>query len=399
MKNKRSNFNFLSFGIIYIIIGTLMITKGNFVPSIMIFILGLILIIKNILVLFSILLKKKQNITSTIMRIILEISFGLFLTLANKLILSFLTIFFALYLLVLTLINIIDLVLYFSNNIKGKFALIFNIIINTTFFYILISSPYKNLKIALIIIGIYLILYGLNNIGDYIIDRLPDKIKDKIKYEIYIPLPILLASIIPPQLIKNLNKSINIESNNIKKSDKNIDLEIIIHLAESGSSAFGHVDIAYQNKIYSYGNYNRHSRLLFDAIGDGIFMIADKDKYIKYMTEKQRRYLIIYGINLNQKQKKILEKTIKEKIYTNTIEWNSDLELAIKENKEKDFTDMSSELYKYANAKYKKVSKGQNKKFFVFKTNCTLVAETLIRPLGRAVLPINGIITIKKMLR
>lgn len=393
MKNKRSNFNFLSFGIIYTIIGTLMIAKGNFVPSIMIFILGLILIIKNILVLFSILLKKKQNITSTIMRIILEISFGLFLTLANKLILSFLTIFFALYLLVLTLINIIDLVLYFSNNIKGKFALIFNIIINTIFFYILISSPYKNLKIALIIIGIYLILYGLNNIGDYIIDRLPDKIKDKIKYEIYIPLPILLASIIPPQLIKNLNKSINIESNNTKKSDKKNDLEIIIHLAESGSSAFGHVDIAYQNKIYSYGNYNRHSRLLFDAIGDGIFMIADKDKYIKYMTEKQRRYLIIYGINLNQKQKKILEKTIKEKIYTNTIEWNSDLELAIKENKEKDFTDMSSELYKYANAKYKKVSKGQNKKFFVFKTNCTLVAETLIRPLGRAVLPINGIIT------
>ena len=120
-------------------------------------------------------------------------------------------------------------------------------------------------------------------------------------------------------------------------------------------------------------------------------MIADKNKYIKYMTEKQNRYLIIYGLNLNQNQIKSLEKTIKEKIYTNTINWHSDLELALNENKK--FTDMSSELYKYANAKYKKVIKGKNKKFFVFKTNCTLVAETLIRPLGRAVLPINGIIT------
>ena len=54
---------------------------------------------------------------------------------------------------------------------------------------------------------------------------------------------------------------------------------------------------------------------------------------------------------------------------------------------------MSSELHIYSDAIYKKVNKGKNKIFFVFKTNCTLMAETLIRPLGRAVLPISGIIT------
>lgn len=391
MKNKRSNYNFLIFNIIYIIIGILILLKGNSIPTIMILILGSIFIIKNILITLLTIIKRDKNILNTIIRSLIEIIFGVFLIFSNKLILSFISIFFSLYLFILTIINIIDLILYFSNNIKGKLAIFINIIINIIFFFLLISSPYKNLKIALFIIGVYLLLYGINNIGDFIIDKLPDKIKNKIKYQIYIPLPILLASIIPPKLIKKLNASINIESLNNKKNDKEIDLEIIIHLAENGSSAFGHVDIAFQNKIYSYGNYNRHSRKLFDAIGDGIFMIADKNKYIKYMTEKQNRYLIIYGLNLNQNQIKSLEKTIKEKIYTNTINWHSDLELALNENKE--FTDMSSELYRYANAKYKKVIKGKNKKFFVFKTNCTLVAETLIRPLGRAVLPINGIIT------
>lgn len=388
----KKNYNFLIFGIIYIIMGILMLIKGQTVPSIIIHIFGSILIIKNVISIIILFFKKNDKLINIISKSLLEITFGIILIISNKLILGFISIFFSLYLLILTLINIIDLILCFSNNIKGKINLIISIFLNIIFFVLLISNPYKKLKIALFIIGIYLILYGINNIADFIIDNLPDKIKDKIKYQLYLPLPILLAAIIPPQLIKKLNSSINIDNTNNKKTDKEVDLEIIIHLAEKGSSTFGHVDIAYQNKIYSYGNYNRHSRILFDAIGDGIFMIADKQKYIKYMTEKQRRYLIVYGLDLKNYQKKILEKAINENIYANTINWHSDLELADKKDKNS-YTDMSSELYKYADAEYKKVIKGKNKKFFVFKTNCTLVAETLIRPLGRAVLPINGIIT------
>lgn len=388
----KKNYNFLIFGIIYIIMGILMLIKGQTVPSIIIHIFGSILIIKNVISIIILFFKKNDKLINIISKSLLEITFGIILIISNKLILGFISIFFSLYLLILTLINIIDLILCFSNNIKGKINLIISIFLNIIFFFLLISNPYKKLKIALFIMGIYLILYGINNIADFIIDNLPDKIKDKIKYQLYLPLPILLAAIIPPQLIKKLNSSINIDNTNNKKTDKEVDLEIIIHLAEKGSSTFGHVDIAYQNKIYSYGNYNRHSRILFDAIGDGIFMIADKQKYIKYMTEKQRRYLIVYGLDLKNYQKKILEKAINENIYANTINWHSDLELADKKDKNS-YTDMSSELYKYADAEYKKVIKGKNKKFFVFKTNCTLVAETLIRPLGRAVLPINGIIT------
>ena len=392
---KESNFDFLLFGIVFIIFGILMIIYGKIIPEIMITILGILLTIKAFFDFIIAIYKKNNKIIRVIISSILEIIFGFFLIYKTKLAISFISIIFALYLLIFAIINIIDLTLHLTNNIKGKISLSFNVLINTIFFFLLISGPYKNIKLALTLISIYLILYGLNRIFDFATDFLPNSIKDKIKYQIHLSLPIILVAIIPPQLIRKLNKTVDLKNNYVNKNNnKENDLEIIIHLAENGTAIFGHVDIAYNNKVYSYGNYNRHSRILFNSIGDGIFMIADKNKYIKYMVEKQQRYLIVYGLDLTENQKKILEKNIKENIYKNTVNWYSDVEVYLKENNtNKIFEDMSSELYTYADASYKKVVKGTNKIFFVLKTNCTLVAEMLIRPLGRAVLPISGIIT------
>ena len=393
--SKKINYHFLFFGFLYVILGIISLIKGATIPTVMISLLGFILLIKAVIALFIMIFKKNIDIVKNVINSLLEVTFGLFLIFNTKIALSFISIIFALYLLLFTIIDIITLAIYLTNNITGKISLSIHIIINTIFFFLLITSPYQNLEIAIIIISIYLILYGISNIGDFIIDTIPLSAKDKIKYQVHIPLPIALAAIIPPQLIKQFNKAVDIKNNNHKnKSKQNINLEIIIHLAESGTASFGHVDIAYNDKIYSYGNYNRHSRMLFDSIGDGIFMIADKNKYIKYMTEKQRRYLIVFGINLNDYQQQILDKTINETIYDKTIDWDCDFDLYKKGKiKKESFNDMSSELVKFADAKYRKVIKGKNKKFFVFKTNCTLVAETLIRPLGRAVLPISGLIT------
>lgn len=392
---KKSNYNFLLFGIVFILFGISMLIYGKTIPIIMLMLLGYILTVKSLLAILIFLLKKNNKITNIIISSLLEILFGFFLIFKTNLALSFISIIFAIYLLIFLIINIIDLTLHITNNLKGRISLIINIIINIVFFFLLISSPYKNFKLALLIISIYLILYGINRVFDFIIEVIPNAYKDKIKYQIHLSLPIILVAIIPPQLIRKFNRTLNLENNYISKNrDKKNDLEIIIHLAERGTAIFGHVDIAYNNKVYSYGNYNRHSRFLFDTIGDGIFMIADKDKYIDYMVKKQQRYLIVYGLDLTTKQKKLLEKNIKDNVYKNTVNWYSDVELYDKEKDDiKNFTDMSSELHTYSDAIYKKVIKGKNKIFFVFKTNCTLVAETLIRPLGRAVLPISGIIT------
>ena len=298
---KKNNYNFLLFGIIFIFFGLSMLIYGKTIPTIMIILLGYLLIIKSLFNFINLIFKKNNKIINIIISFLLEIIFGIFLIFKAHLALSFISIIFAIYLLIFSIINIIDLTLHITNNVKGKISLVINIIINITFFFLLISSPYKNFKLALLIISIYLILYGVNKIFDFIIEVIPSTYKDKIKYQIHLSLPIILVAIIPPQLIRKFNKTLDLENSYTSKNgDKKNDLEIIIHLAESGTAIFGHVDIAYNNKVYSYGNYNRHSRKLFNAIGDGIFMIADKDKYIDYMVKKQHRYLIVYGLDLKK---------------------------------------------------------------------------------------------------
>ena len=156
----------------------------------------------------------------------------------------------------------------------------------------------------------------------------------------------------------------------------------------------GHVEVAFENKIYSYGNYNRHSRKLFDSIGDGIICIADKEKYIHYAIENKNRYLVIFGLSLTSEQKQKVQKRIQDLISTDTEDYYPDLQLyEMGKIPNGDFNDMSSDLYKLANAKFKRITRGKHKKFFVLKTNCAMIVDYILGSLGKGVLAINGIIT------
>src|SRR5699024_5600987 len=157
---------------------------------------------------------------------------------------------------------------------------------------------------------------------------------------------------------------------NASKSNLTPDIEVIIHLAKNGSASMGHVEVAFENKIYSYGNYNRQSRKLFDSIGDGIICIADKEKYIHYAIENKNRYLVIFGLSLTSEQKQKVQKRIQDLISTDTEDYYPDLQLyEMGKIPNGDFNDMSSDLYKLANAKFKRITRGKHKKFFVLKTN------------------------------
>ena len=57
------------------------------------------------------------------------------------------------------------------------------------------------------------------------------------------------------------------------KFGKTADLEIFVHTAETSLfSAIGHVDLCYQGRVISYGNYDPSSETLFGMVGDGVFI-------------------------------------------------------------------------------------------------------------------------------
>lgn len=396
LKRQIKNYTLLVIGIISIILSVLVLSNGTELLELVIYLIGGLLIITNLLNLLLVPFKKYKFI-DTLIKTTINVIFGISIMFFSKYIITSFTLIFALYTLLISIVNIISYVIYVENNIKGKLNVFINAITSLIFTVILLINPTLNIKYVLIILSIYLMLYGLKNIINFIFQILPKKITNKIKARIDFPIPLLIAMFIPKALLKEINEILKVDKEkkfDYKKNDLKPKLFVIIHLAKSGSASFGHIEVSYNGKIYSYGNYNKHSRHLFDAIGDGIILVADKEKYIDYCIHNKKRYLIEFGIVLTEKEEKQIEKRINKLITENTEPFYSDLELYEKGLIEyDDFKDMSSEIYKYAEGKYYKITKGKNKIFFVLKNNCAAVIEQILKGSGKRIIKFNGIIS------
>lgn len=373
--------------IVSIILGILMINYKDDFFYLIVFIFSIGLLIKSIVSLF---------ISNDRKKITIELIFSLLLLFIDRSIVFIFAFIFGIYYFLLSIVDLINLTIYLKNNISGALKLIVSFIFNLTFSMFLFLNYNDSFNVILLIIGIYFVIVGFDFFINFLFEVIPTKFLNKFKSKVKIPIPEFLTAFIPQKLIKLVNEELSIndlnEKYNYKKKDS--DLQIIIHLAKSGSAKMGHVEVAFEDKIYSYGNYDMHSRSLFESIGDGVILIVDKKKYIDYCVEKRGRYLVEFGISLTEKQKNIIRKNIDNLINCDTIDYYSDLQLYEKGLIEKrEFNDMSSEIYKYALGSFKKITKGKYKKFFVVRSNCAMVVNSILKSIGESVISINGIIT------
>lgn len=363
--------------IIFITIGIFFIVRSSFTFELTIQLIG-------IAILFSIIFKtintcvKKHKITANIFDIIINLAISLLLITIPHTFTYLLTKIFGIYAFLQSLSAFINIYIYYTDKIKGNIYNIIYATITFTFAILLMFSPTKNEYYFCLLTGIYLIFYGLYNSIELAINT-----KNKI------PLPVFFTMFLPQFLIRKIEKEHSVQKETIKP-----DLEILIHLAKKGSAGFGHVEIGYNNKVYSYACYNYHSRRLFGGIGDGIFGVFDHNSYIKFCINKRNRFILSYGMKLSENEKKIIEKRIDSFINNNTTRWIPDAELIEKkELPKRPLTDMSDEIYHYTKGKFYKIIKGQYKTFFVLRTNCNSVTDYILESLGTRLLPIEGIIS------
>lgn len=396
LKKSVDAINLLVAGVFFIAVGIFSIVSGSTLMRYVILLLAAGIFI-NAIVRFFLKIFSTKNKPELFVRTLIDLVFGSVLFFKVDFISASLIIIFGIYLLCHALIQLINFVIYQLNHVKGRIRIFIRFIVLLVLSLCLILKPNENMKYAGIIIGIYLLFYGVINITDFISEVTPQKVSNKIKMKIRFPLPIFLTAFIPQQLLNVINEAVEIKHDesllNAKKKDESPDLEVIIHLANTGTASFGHVEIAFEDKIYSYGNYDRHSRKFFDGFGDGVICIADKDAYIEYQVTMRDRYLVSFGLKLNDAQKEKVRERVQKLVTENTIPYYSDVqlyEMGLIEKKK--FRDMSSELYKLANAEYRKFIAGKHKTFFIMKTNCVMVAETILRSIGSFV-PENGVLS------
>ena len=347
--------------------------------------------------------EKEKNVNFA--RSILNLIFCLVFSLFKNIPLSILPILFGAYLLINAIIKFVTFIIRFINKINGR---LFQLIVGLIYFIIAIPcifAPIKNLDNVLVLIGVYILLLGINYIFDFIGFLLPIRFKNKVRRRIRITLPALVEAIIPYAVLQEINYELDKENYDKpfvfeeKSGDEEPDIEVFVHTSNRGFNRTGHVDLCYGGKVISYGSYDDSSLKFFTMVGDGVVFTTTRDKYIPFCIEHSKKTIFAFGLKLTDKQKKNIERAI-DKVFANLYSWESSYQIALKENKKQkkkinqnDYKDYASRLYQATKATFYKVKKGKFKKYFVVGTNCCMLADYIIGKSGIDLLKMNGVIT------
>ena len=385
----------IGLGLLFLGIIILMGRKWLYINVVNLFIIALfILSIRDILNYFK---STKRNKSIDFIRSITSMMFCLIFTFFKNIPLSILPIVFGFYLVLNASIKIINLVLLIENRAPGKLTESFLILLYLGVGISCIFAPLRNLEGILVIIGIYLILLGLNFIRDF----LPVRFKDKVKRRIRVSMPTILEAIIPFTVLNEINYLLDKKSMDEefvyeeKNGDVEPDIEVLVHISNRGWNRLGHCDIVYNGKVLSYGSYDKSTLKFFNTIADGVVFTADVKKYIPFCIKYSKKTLFSFGLKLSDKQKENVLKEI-DTLFKNLTPWESAYQVALKESNEvnkEDYGDYASCLYMATNADMYKFTKGRYKKYFTLGNNCVKLADEIIGKSGIDAFKMYGIIT------
>lgn len=322
--------------------------------------------------------------------------FAIFIALFPINFFRFVHIVFGWYILINAIIQMIDYYVYRRDSLKGASLRFFESIFAFMVSISLIFVPRDKLWFLSIAAGVYFVFYAIVTLSEDLKDLLPDNTRNKVRKHLSVSAPVLLAALIPQQFffsIKEMIKQNKMKLDTNPSDDSPADMEVFIYLKENGPESLGHVDISFNDKIYSYGCHDPENRELFGTLGDGVLIVSDRNKFLENAINNDEKTIVGYKIELTDSQKNILKNRI-QSLLDRCVEWSCKAKLAFDEGKSmEDCIDYASRVFKTCRAKMYKFSQGKFRTYFVFSTNCVLLADYLIRTEDLDLIKISGVVT------
>ena len=389
----------LAQGFLFVLLGLILMVTGTWLP---VTVIRLVLFLAWIATVVDLLLRvfKKSQSTDTLgvaLVKLLVLGYLLGSNLATDVPIYILALVIGVYQIFHATINLVTYVLYRKNKIRPRFRLLLDGLVLVFLGGTSLLSSTGNSVFQLFVLGAYFFLYGVSNIRDGFLFE--EEIgKNHLKRRVRMSLPIVLAALIPASTLAKINKFMQENADEredihlgMVKSGKTAELEIFVHTAETSLfSAIGHVDICYQGRVISYGNYDPSSETLFGMVGDGVLYFCDRDKYIDLCKRESQKTLFGYGIDLTPEMEKAVQKKLAE-LKQLTIPWEPSADKIMTGDGKEDYTyaykirhETDGELYKFIKSKFKS--------YFVLSTNCVLLADTIVGQAGTDILSPKGFI-------
>ena len=386
-------------GFLFVLLGLILMVTGTWLPVTVIRLVLFLAWIATVLDLVLRIFKKSQSTDTLGVALVKLLVLGYLLgsNLATDVPIYILVLVIGVYQIFHASINLVTYVLYRKNKIRPRFRLLLDGLVLVFLGGTSLLSSTGNSVFQLFVLGAYFFLYGVSNIRDGFLFE--EEIgKNHLKRRIRISLPIVLAALIPARTLAKINKFMQENADEredihlgMVKSGKTAELEIFVHTAETSLfSAIGHVDICYQGRVISYGNYDPSSETLFGMVGDGVLYFCDRDKYIDLCKRESQKTLFGYGIDLTPEMEKAVQKKLAE-LKQLTIPWEPSADKIMTGDGKEDYTyaykirhETDGELYKFIKSKFKS--------YFVLSTNCVLLADTIVGQAGTDILSPKGFI-------
>lgn len=386
-------------GFLFVLLGLVLMVTGTWLPVTVIRLVLFLAWIATVLDLVLRIFKKSQSTDTLGVALVKLLVLGYLLgsNLATDVPIYILALVIGVYQIFHASINLVTYVLYRKNKIRPRFRLLLDGLVLVFLGGTSLLSSTGNSVFQLFVLGAYFFLYGVSNIRDGFLFE--EEIgKNHLKRRVRISLPIVLAALIPARTLAKINKFMQENADEredihlgMVKSGKTAELEIFVHTAETSLfSAIGHVDICYQGRVISYGNYDPSSETLFGMVGDGVLYFCDRDKYIDLCKRESQKTLFGYGIDLTPEMEKAVQKKLAE-LKQLTIPWEPSADKIMTGDGKEDYTyaykirhETDGELYKFIKSKFKS--------YFVLSTNCVLLADTIVGQAGTDILSPKGFI-------
>ena len=389
----------LAQGFLFVLLGLILMVTGTWLPVTVIRLVLFLAWIATVLDLVLRIFKKSQSTDTLGVALVKLLVLGYLLgsNLATDVPIYILALVIGVYQIFHASINLVTYVLYRKNKIRPRFRLLLDGLVLVFLGGTSLLSSTGNSVFQLFVLGAYFFLYGVSNIRDGFLFE--EEIgKNHLKRRVRMSLPIVLAALIPASTLAKINKFMQENADEredihlgMVKSGKTAELEIFVHTAETSLfSAIGHVDICYQGRVISYGNYDPSSETLFGMVGDGVLYFCDRDKYIDLCKRESQKTLFGYGIDLTPEMEEAVQEKLAE-LKQLTIPWEPSADKIMTGDGKEDYTyaykirhETDGELYKFIKSKFKS--------YFVLSTNCVLLADTIVGQAGTDILSPKGFI-------
>ena len=368
---------FLITGLFMLFLPKIYIRTFHLIISIGMMLIGVLLIIFNI--------KNKNNIIDYLFSISFLILGYFFFTNSFNLLSTF-NILLSAYLILISLIKISTFIVYKLNKTRGFYRLLTSGLIDLLFAIIIITNLKRSVRFLTFIFGLYFIAIAFQYMIDWFFEYHK---RDNRNRSFRWTIPTIFSIFIPYTVSTRINRSLT-NNQDFNKIDNKVDLEILISVKDSNIGKFGHADFIFNDKVYSYGNYDEDSKKFFDTVGDGTLIVAsNKKKYINFCIDNSKKTFFDFGISLTDIQKQKVEEKINA-IMNDTYLWKCKQEL----NPKEEYTDYGSKLWRNTKCKYYKFnSKSKYKTYYVMWTNCVKVIDEILRVTGSPIIRLNGVIT------